>query len=128
MKLLVVDDHPGIVQVLSSIVAHIGHQADNAGGGFEAMERLESNRYDIVITDAEMPGGDGINLCKDIKSRFSDVYVIGMSGNPLALLNLGNAGADVCLLKPFGMDELNEAFEKRKHPSLYGLTSLRSVA
>jgi DNA-binding response OmpR family regulator len=128
MKLLVVDDHPGIVQVLSSIVAHIGHQADNAGGGFEAMERLKSNRYDIVITDAEMPGGDGIKLCKYIKSRFSDVYVIGMSGDPSALHNLGNAGADVCLLKPFGMDELNEAIEKRKHSSLHGLTSLRSVA
>jgi hypothetical protein len=51
-----------------------------------------------------------------------------MSGNPLALQNLRNAGADVCLLKPFGMDELNEAIEKQKHSSLYGLTSLRSVA
>jgi CheY-like chemotaxis protein len=128
MKLLVVDDHPGIVQVLSSVVTHIGHQADEAGGGFEAMEKLKSNRYDVVITDAEMPGGDGIKLCKYIKLRFPDVYVIGMSGNLYALQGLRDAGADVCLLKPFGMDELNEAIEKRKHSSLHGVTSLRSVA
>ena len=128
MKLLVVDDHPGIVQVLSSVVTCIGHQADEAGGGFEAMERLKSTRYDVVITDAEMPGGDGIKLCKYIKSRFPDVYVVGMSGNLYALQSLRNAGADACLLKPFGMDELNEAIEKRAHSSLDSVTSLRSVA
>ncbi len=128
MKLLVVDDHPGIVKVLSSVVASIGHQADEAGGGFEAMEKLNNNRYDIVMTDAEMPGGDGIKLCRYIKSRFPDVFVIGMSGNLYALQSLRGAGADVCLLKPFGMDELNEAIEKRRKSSLYGLTTLRSVA
>ncbi len=128
MKLLVVDDHPGIVQVLSSVVACMGHLADEAGGGFEAMERLKGNRYDVVITDAEMPGGDGVDLCKYIKSRFPDVYVIGMSGNLYALQNLRKAGADVCLLKPFGMDELNEAIEKRTHSSMSDLNSLRSVA
>jgi CheY-like chemotaxis protein len=128
MKLLVVDDHPGIVQVISSVVTLTGHLADEAGGGFEAMERLKNNPYDVVITDAEMPEGDGIHLCKYIKSRFPDVYVIGMSGNPSALQRLGNAGADACLLKPFGMDELNEALEKRKHSSADCLTSLRSVA
>jgi CheY-like chemotaxis protein len=128
MKLLVVDDHPGIVKVLSSVVTCIGHQADEAGGGFEAMERMKSSRYDVVLTDAEMPGGDGIGLCKYIKSRFPDVYVVGMSGSPYALQNLRDAGADVCLLKPFGMDELNEAIEKRTHSSMSGLNSLRSVA
>jgi CheY-like chemotaxis protein len=128
MKLLVVDDHPGIVQVLSSVVTCIGHQADEAGGGFEAMERLKGNRYDVVITDAEMPGGDGVDLCKYIKSRFPDVYVVGMSGNLHALQSLRDAGADVCLLKPFGMDELNEAIDSRTHSSMSGLTSLRSVA
>jgi len=128
MKLLVVDDHPGIVHILSSVVTCLGHQADEAGGGFEAMERLKGNRYDVVITDAEMPEGDGIDLCKHIKSRFPDVYVVGMSGNLYALQNLRDAGADVCLLKPFGMDELNEAIEKRTHSSLDGAMSLRSVA
>jgi len=128
MKLLVVDDHPGIAQIVSSVVTWIGHQADEAGGGFEAMERLKNNRYEVVITDAEMHAGDGIKLCKYIKSRFSDVYVIGMSGNPSALQNFRKAGADDCLLKPFGMDELKEAIEKRKHSSLHGLTSLQSVA
>jgi CheY-like chemotaxis protein len=128
MKLLVVDDHPGIVHILSSVVTCLGHQADEAGGGFEAMERLKGNRYDVVITDAEMPGGDGIDLCKYIKSRIPDVYVVGMSGNLHALQSLRDAGADVCLLKPFGMDELNEAIEKRTHSSLDGAMSLRSVA
>ncbi len=113
MKALVVDDHPDIVNVVASAVRALGHPADGAGNGCEAMERLLAHPYDVLITDAEMPGADGAALCGFVKLQFPNVHVVGMSGNLYALKGLRDAGAHVCLFKPFGLDELKDALENR---------------
>lgn len=109
MTFLVVDDNPAILDILSSILKLFGHGADEANDGFEAMKRLQNHRYDVVITDAEMPGIDGFALCKFLKSQESGVYIIGMSGSLTALDGLKEAGADICLSKPFSLRSLEEA-------------------
>ncbi len=128
MKLLIVDDHPDLLLVLSAVAKLFGHASDEAGDGLSAMKLLQRNRYDVLITDAEMPVMDGIELCRHVKGRYPDVYVIGMSGSLYALKDLQKAGADYCLAKPFGIDELRKALENRFHSPLPDLTSLQSVA
>ena len=113
MKLLVVDDNPVILQILSSIITHFGHGVDEAGDGLEAIRLLQHGRYDIVVTDADMPRVDGIQLCRFVKGQRPDIRVIGMSGDLSALKEMKNAGADICLSKPFGLDELQVAIESR---------------
>ena len=113
MKLLVVDDNPDILQILSSIITLFGHGADLAGDGLEAIRLLQHGRYDVVVTDADMPRVDGIQLCKFVKAQRPDIHVIGMSGDLSALKEMENAGADFCLPKPFGLDEIRSAIEKR---------------
>jgi DNA-binding response OmpR family regulator len=113
MKFLVVDDNPDILNLVTSIVKLFGHRADQANDGFEAIEQFQSNRYDVVITDAEMPKIDGSRLCKFLKSQESGVYIIGMSGSSSALKGLEEAGADVCLSKPFSLHTLEEAIANR---------------
>ncbi len=112
MKFLIVDDNPAILDIVSTIINLFGHGADQANDGLEALERFQSNRYDAVITDAEMPGMDGSKLCRFLKSQSSGVYIIGMSGSMTALQGLKEAGADVCLSKPFSMHSLEEAITR----------------
>lgn len=113
MKLLVVDDNPDILHILSSIITLFGHGVDEAGDGFEAVRLLQRGRYDVVVTDANMPRLDGIQLCKFVKAQSPGTHVIGMSGDLSALKEMENAGADVCLPKPFGLNEFQSAIENR---------------
>ncbi len=119
MKLLVVDDSPEIVELLSYAVELSGHEADRAYDGIEAVRQLQNNRYDVVITDAEMPGMSGMEVCKLLKSQFPDVYIIGISGAFQALKALKDAGADICLSKPFNIHEVEEIIENIFHPVLH---------
>lgn len=117
MKLLVVDDNPDILQLLSSMISLFGHGFDKACDGFEALRLLRQGRYDVVVTDADMPRVDGIQLCKFLKAQRPDIHVIGMSGDLSALKEMENAGADICLPKPFGLGEFRSAIENRFHAS-----------
>ena len=130
MKLLVVDDSPDIVEILSSMMELIGHQVSKAYDGTEAVKQLLNNRYDVVITDAKMPIMGGVELCKFIKSQFPGVYIIGISGYLEALKELKDAGADICFSKPFRIEEVEEAIENRFRPSLtpFGSTALQHIA
>jgi CheY-like chemotaxis protein len=113
LKLLVVDDSPEIVKILSSSMEQSGHSVDEAYDGMEAIELLRSNKYDVVITDAEMPILSGIEVCKYLRARFPDVYVIGISGSFPALKAFKDAGADICFSKPFSIDKMEDAIENR---------------
>ena len=58
----------------------------------EAIELLRNNTYDVVITDAEMPRMNGIEVCKFLRAKFPDVYIIGISGSFHALKEFKDAG------------------------------------
>ena len=113
MKLLVVDDSSEFVEILSSTMKLSGHSVDGANDGAEAIELLRNNAYDVVITDAEMPRINGIEVCKFLRATFPNVYVIGMSGSSHALNDFKNAGADVCFFKPFSAYKMEEAIYHR---------------
>ena len=81
MKLLIVDSNRDILQLLSSMITLFGHGVDEAGDGLEAISLLQRGRYDVVVTDANMPRVDGVQLCKFLKAQRPDIHVIGMSGD-----------------------------------------------
>ncbi|HYA13492.1 MAG TPA: response regulator [Syntrophales bacterium] len=108
MKLLIIDDYWEIVEILSTTMEMSGHEVDKAYDGVEAVNKLQNDSYDVVIVDAEMPRMGGIEVCKFLRLQFPDVYIIGVSGNCRALKELKNAGADICLSKPFHIDVVEE--------------------
>jgi two-component system response regulator (stage 0 sporulation protein F) len=95
------------------LLRRCGHVVDEAGYGREAIRKLQGSRYDIVITDSEIIGVDGAELSKFIKSRFRDIYVIGISGYLSSLKDLADAGADICFSKPFDIDQVRKAIDCR---------------
>ena len=106
MRVLVVESNLAVVQVLSDFVKICGHVADDTYSGREAIGRLQRDRYEVVITDSEIVSVDGVELCRFIKSNFQDVLVIGMSGYLSTLRDFEDAGADLCLAKPFAFSKL----------------------
>ncbi len=106
MRVLVVESNVAVAQVLSDFVKLCGHVADDTYNGREAIRRLQKSLYEIVITDSEILSVDGVELCRFIKSNFQDVLVIGMSGYLSTLRDFADAGADLCLAKPFAFSKL----------------------
>lgn len=65
-KILVVDDEELIREILSEAFILHGGKVDLAASGNEALKKVKSNDYDIIVTDIRMPNGDGINLIENI--------------------------------------------------------------
>ena len=111
MKLLIIDDYFEIVETLSAAMEMSGHEVDKAYDGVEAINKLQNESYDVVIVDAEMPKIGGVEICRFLRLQFPEIYIIGTSGSCRALKNLKNAGADICLSKPFHIDAVEEIIE-----------------
>jgi DNA-binding NtrC family response regulator len=79
-RILVVDDQESMRDMLADLLDMMGHEARTASGGAEALDRLEAEPIDLVITDLNMPEMDGMELTKRIKSRSPELPVIVITG------------------------------------------------
>ena len=80
-KLLLIDDEPDILRVLSMSLKADGYDVVSAQNGSEGIAAFEKERPDIVITDIKMPGMDGIEVLKRVKERNPDAEVIIITGH-----------------------------------------------
>ena len=76
MKILVVDDEQNYRDVLKMILTAKGYTVDTAGNGREALEHLEKESFDVVVSDLKMPELDGFGLLKEIRRLEYDTEVI----------------------------------------------------
>ncbi len=79
-RLLVVDDDALIRRSLGALLRIDGYEVDEAAGGAEALRVLEAERPDLVVTDFNMPGIDGMQLLREIRTRRADLPVILVTG------------------------------------------------
>lgn len=106
-RVLVVDDDPQIRRVLRTTLVAQGYEVHDAGTGENALERIRSTKFDLIILDMNMPGMDGIETCRTIRSG-SDIGIIMLTvrdAEPDKVQAL-DAGADDYVTKPFGSAEL----------------------
>ena len=106
--ILVVDDEPNYLVVLSEILAEEGHEVFTAQNGKEALEIVKETDLDLVITDMRMPGMDGIALLKAVKEYNPHLPIIMVTafGEVEKAVAAMQAGAFNYLTKPFNNDEL----------------------
>lgn len=107
-RILVVEDERKIADTLKVGLIECGYYTDVAYDGNIGMKHLSSNDYDLVILDINLPGMNGYELCKFIRSRDSRLPVIMLTS--MSTLNDKiegyNVGADDYLVKPFEFREL----------------------
>ena len=80
MRLLLVDDEPGLRRGLAAFLRGCGHQVDEAGGVDEARERIAAARPDLVVTDQCMDDGTGTDLARWIAAEEPGIGVVVVTG------------------------------------------------
>ncbi|HEX8248026.1 MAG TPA: response regulator, partial [Pyrinomonadaceae bacterium] len=118
-NLLIVDDEQSYRQLLSLVFEGEGHSVRTANNGFEALEKLQTEPAEVIISDVKMPDMDGIEMLRAVREVLPDVGVVMMT----AFASVETAreafklGADDFIQKPFDVEELKiivkKAFEKQ---------------
>ncbi len=113
-RLLVVDDDPLIVNSLAEFLKLEGYAVDTAPDGAHAIEMLAANRYNLVLTDVNMPRTNGLELLRAIKNQYPDVVVLVITGygtieNAVEAVKMG---AFEYLTKPIIDDEIRVTIQK----------------
>ena len=102
LKILIVDDTPSTLDVLSTELKNIEHsEIRTADNGMAALMEVGNFHPDIILLDIMMPGMDGAEVCKRIKEKETHIKIIAMSGLASNKEPALAAGADIFLEKPF---------------------------
>lgn len=105
---LIIEDNPGIGELVRMQVTDLGMRAILAGRGDEGLDRFHQGGIDLVILDLMLPGMDGLAVCREIRSGTGYVPVLMLTAKSSELdrvLGL-EMGADDYLTKPFSVAEL----------------------
>jgi putative two-component system response regulator len=110
MRVLIVEDDLDALEMLEAALVCFDYEVSKARDGLEAQEMLRTGHYRLVISDWEMPGMTGVELCRYVRQRASSEYtyfilLTSRTGQRHIIDGL-RAGADEFLSKPFDPDEL----------------------
>jgi two-component system, cell cycle sensor histidine kinase and response regulator CckA len=110
-RILLVDDESGILQSLRIILAADGYVVQTAWSSKEALGIIKNDRFDLVVTDFNMPGIKGDELALLIKEQWPGTPVVMLSGSADILRDSGRAlpGVDILMGKPFDTTEFRSA-------------------
>lgn len=106
-RILIVDDEPSITEFVSYAMQKEGYLTETASDGEEALRKIEQQHFDLFILDIMLPGIDGYELCRRIRTKMS-TPVLFLSARDTELNKVVGLelGADDYLAKPFGVREL----------------------
>ena len=114
LRILVAEDNDVNQQLIQLLLQKIGHRADIAANGLEALQALERQRYDVVLMDVEMPEMDGLEATRSIHRRWpreERPYIVAVTANAMQGERelCIEAGMDDYLSKPIRIEELRKA-------------------
>ena len=121
IKILVVDDEANVREMLKKGLSQLGgFSVDVAQNGVEAVEKIEKDVFDLVLTDLKMPEMDGIELLKTIKGTRPEIMVILMTayGSIETAIEAIKNGANDYVTKPIDFNDLLIRITKSQNESL----------
>lgn len=108
MRILLVEDEPGLAQVVRRGLVERAYAVDVSHTVAGALELVQANDYDLVVLDRRLPDGSGDEVCLDLRSRGARTPVLMLTARDAVDDRVGglDAGADDYLVKPFAFPEL----------------------
>src|SRR4029077_4124905 len=112
-QILVVDDQKSVRSTLQITLSRAGHAVEEAASGEEAIARVDSTLYDVVLTDLKMEGADGLAVLEAVKARDADTEVVLITafGTIESAVQAIKRGAHDYLQKPFTPDQVLHAVD-----------------
>lgn len=114
-KALVVDDSKTMRDMVSHTLSGLGFAVSAAGDGVEAVDVVDKEQFDLIVTDINMPNMDGIELIRYLREEANlriPILVLTTEGGDKAKEMGRKAGATGWLVKPFNPDTLSAAARK----------------
>jgi len=111
LKVLLVDDEPDFLEFMSKRLTRRGLEVATAGNGEDALKKVHSGTFDVVVLDVKMPGMGGLECLRRIKEHNPDIQAVMLTGHAdLSDSSQGFAlGVFEYLIKPVLLDDLLEA-------------------
>jgi two-component system response regulator HydG len=131
-RALIVDDEPDMGKLMDAGLRAVGIQTRVVGGSEEALALVASEDFDVVLTDLQMPGMSGLELCERLVAQRPDVPVVVVTGHGTLETAIGaiRAGAYDFVQKPIKIETLQLTVERalRHHWLSEEIRFLREVA
>ncbi|MDZ4693803.1 MAG: EAL domain-containing protein [Deltaproteobacteria bacterium] len=107
-RVLIVDDDDAVLRAHARILAAKGYTVSSAASGAAAMQAMQDDAFEVILSDVDMPGMNGIQLLERVRAYDVDVPVVLMTGNPSTgtAIQALERGALRYLLKPIDLSEL----------------------
>lgn len=110
-RILLVEDDKNLSFILKSSLEQMigGYEIEVATNGKEGLEKLAAGRFDVIVSDVEMPVMDGVTMVRQVRERYPDVAIVFITGLTTArdVINGYQSGADFYIKKPFLPEELD---------------------
>jgi two-component system, OmpR family, alkaline phosphatase synthesis response regulator PhoP len=108
MRILLVEDEPGLVLTLSDLLAGAGYSVETAMDGISAIEKASAEQFDLFILDVMLPGKDGFQVCRELHERGIQGPVLMLTARTQLADRVAGlkGGADDYMVKPFEPSEL----------------------
>jgi CheY-like chemotaxis protein len=110
MRILLVDDDNMVRNAFQRCLRARGYTVTTATDGQDALNHLAGAKFDIVVSDFEMPFVNGDTLCREVKNTYRLPFIL-LSGNPSVLGRGPEVGADVSRTKPISNADLVSEIE-----------------
>jgi two-component system alkaline phosphatase synthesis response regulator PhoP len=107
-RILLIEDEPGLVLTLSDLLEAEGYTVETANDGNTGLAKATSEPFDVILLDVMLPGKSGFDVCREIRSRGSDVAILMLTAKTQVIDRVVGLklGADDYLTKPFDPSEL----------------------
>jgi len=112
IRILLVDDEEHIRLLFKEELEEEGYLIDLASNGFEAIEKVKAQRFDLVVLDIKMPGMDGIQALNEIKKLNKDQHVILCSAYGEFKQDFSSWVSDAYVVKSADTRELKDAIRR----------------
>ena len=115
-SVLIIDDEPLMRVSMVDALKAVGYEVQEASTGLEGLERLQASRFNLVITDLNMPNMDGIALIKAVRGmaahKFTPILMLTTESSDDKKKEGQNAGATGWIVKPFNPEQMLATIKK----------------